>query len=88
MYNFWNDMNEPALFDVPTKTMPLDNKHIQADGTVVLHRDVHNAYGALQQRASHEGIIKRNDFKRRPFVLTRSFFMGSQKYGTMWTGDN
>lgn len=40
-------MNEPALFDVPTKTMPLDNKHIQADGNVVLHRDVHNAYGAL-----------------------------------------
>ena len=24
----------------------------------------------------------------RPFVLTRSFFLGSQKFGTYWTGDN
>ena len=30
---FWNDMNEPAIFDTPTKTMPLNTVHrIDGDG--------------------------------------------------------
>lgn len=31
--------------------------------------------------ATAEGLIKRSSGKERPFVLTRSFFAGSQKYG-------
>jgi len=27
--------------------MPFNNTHFKADGTMVRHRDVHNAYGAL-----------------------------------------
>ena len=46
---FWNDMNEPAMFETPTKTMPLDNVHrIESDDFAprkATHAEVHNVYG-------------------------------------------
>ena len=47
MYSAWNDMNEPAVFSTPTKTMPLSTIHVKSDGSMYEYRDVHNAYGAL-----------------------------------------
>ena len=81
-------MNEPSVFSGNTMTLPLDALHYKVDGTKVEHRNVHNAYGALQQKASFKGLLMRDNYSRRPFVLTRSFFIGSQKYGAYWTGDN
>lgn len=53
------------------------------------HREWHNLYGMLFQRSTMEGLIRRNKEQNiRPFVLSRSFFAGSQKYGSIWTGDN
>ena len=87
-YHAWNDMNEPSVFSEASKTIPALARHYKADGTVVFHRDFHNAYGALQQRSSFRGILARDDYTLRPFVLTRSFFLGSHKFGAYWTGDN
>jgi len=91
-YGIWNDMNEPSVFsDDEFKTqvgMPMTNTHVMKDGSVIQHRWVHNAYGALQQRATYQGLLKRDRGQQRPFVLTRSFFLGSQRYGAMWTGDS
>jgi alpha 1,3-glucosidase len=88
-YQFWNDMNEPAVFDDGYgHTVPMDVLHFQADGTQVEHRNLHNAYGGLHQKSSFKGLMAREDNQQRPFVLTRSFFMGSQKFGAYWTGDN
>lgn len=92
LYGTWNDMNEPSVFynttEIGQMGMPMNNTHIQDDGTVVEHRWVHNAYGALMARASWNGMNKRGNNQQRPFVLTRSTFLGSQRYGAMWTGDS
>jgi alpha-glucosidase (family GH31 glycosyl hydrolase) len=84
IYYLWNDMNEPSVFGTESRTLPLDSLHYKvtdansADGGYhVEHRDIHNLYGALQQRTSYEGLLQRDNFQLRPFVLSRSFFMGS-----------
>ena len=83
----WNDMNEPAVFDRLDGTFPPEIAH-DGDAGRVWHEEVHNAYGALHQRSSFRGLLKRDNNTQRPFVLTRSFFLGSQKFGAYWTGDN
>jgi alpha 1,3-glucosidase len=80
----WNDMNEPSVFNGPEVTMPRDAIHPSYN---VEHRDVHNMYGYYVHRATFEGLQKRSPGDR-PFVLTRSFFIGSHKYCAIWTGDN
>ena len=88
---FWNDMNEPAIFETPTKTMPLDTVHrIDGDGfapRTASHAEVHNVYGMENSRATYEGLLKLRP-NVRPFVMTRATFAGGQRYAVTWTGDN
>lgn len=84
----WNDMNEPAVFKGLDGTMPEDNQHRGGDSLAPgSHRQYHNAYGMLMSRATKEGMLAANP-DRRPFVLTRSSFLGGQRYAATWTGDN
>jgi alpha-glucosidase len=88
---FWNDMNEPSVFDGPGKTMPLTNIHrIEESGfatRAATHAEIHNIVGLENARATYEGLLKlRPD--ERPFVLTRATYAGGQRYGFTWTGDN
>lgn len=78
----WNDMNEPASFKgaLPHDVMFTD------EGEPMKHEEMHNIYGHLMAKATYEGM-KRLD-GRRPFVITRACYAGSQKYATAWTGDN
>ncbi|KPP60741.1 neutral alpha-glucosidase C-like [Scleropages formosus] len=80
----WNDMNEPSVFGGPEQTMPKDAVHHGG----VEHRELHNLYGFYQHLATVEGLISRSGGLERPFVLSRSFFAGSQRLGAVWTGDN
>ena len=88
---FWNDMNEPSIFNVPSKTMPLDVVHrIEGDGFAprsASHAEMHNVYGQLNSRATFEGLAQLQP-DARPFVLTRATYAGGQRYAATWTGDN
>ncbi|KAL8266855.1 hypothetical protein R6Q59_004199 [Mikania micrantha] len=85
----WNDMNEPSLFKSITKTMPESNIH-RGDAELGGHQNhlhYHNVYGMLMARSTYTGMKLANPNKR-PFVLTRAGFIGSQRYAATWTGDN
>ncbi|MFT6935537.1 MAG: alpha-glucosidase, partial [Maribacter sp.] len=82
----WNDMNEPAVMEVPGKTAPLDTRH-NYDGHPCTHRKAHNVYGMQMVRATYEGV-KKYVYPKRPFVITRSAYAGTQRYSSTWTGDN
>jgi alpha-glucosidase len=88
---FWNDMNEPSVFNTPTGTMPEDVVHrIDEPGFMqrtARHVELHNLYGMENSRATFEGLRRINP-NLRPFVLTRSTYAGGQRYATTWTGDN
>lgn len=74
----WNDMNEPANF---TGQLPDDVKFSAGN-----HEEIHNVYGHLMAQATYDGLLKADG--RRPFILTRACFAGSQRYCSGWTGDN
>jgi alpha-glucosidase len=87
----WNDMNEPAIFNTRTKTMPLDVQH-RIDGDdfvsrIANHAEIHNVYGMQNSRATYEGLARLAPGKR-PFVMTRASYAGGQRYAVTWTGDN
>lgn len=41
-----------------------------------------------QTKATYEGHLKRSNYQQRPYILSRSFFVGSQRSTSVWTGDN
>jgi alpha-glucosidase len=88
---FWNDMNEPSVFNVPSKTMPDDVQHrIDEPGfqkRTANHLEMHNVYGMENTRGTHDGMVQ-NAPNMRPFVMTRASYAGGQRYAATWTGDN
>ena len=88
---FWNDMNEPSVFNTPNKTMPDDVQHrIDEPGfekRTATHREIHDVYGMENSRATYDGLLKISP-DQRPFVLTRASYAGGQRYAATWTGDD
>ena len=76
-------MNEISVFNGPEATSPRDIVHHGG----FENRDIHNIYGYLMTQSTFTGLTKYRP-NERPFILTRSFYVGSQKYCATWTGDN
>ena len=78
----WNDMNEPASFngELPPDVVFYDEER------KATHAEIHNVYGHNMSRATFQGL--QNLTGKRPFVITRACYAGTQKYSTVWTGDN
>lgn len=78
----WNDMNEPASFN---GELPEDVV-FYAEERKACHSEIHNVYGHNMARATYAGLKEQTG--KRPFIITRACYSGSQKYTMAWTGDN
>jgi alpha-glucosidase len=79
-------MNEPASFSAfGEKTLPRVTRH-HLEGKEGTHEEAHNLYGGQMNRAGYEALQKINP-EKRPWILTRSGWAGSQRYAWKWTGD-
>ncbi len=77
---WWGDLGEPEVH-------PSDTLHTLADGSVVNGDAIHNVYGHQWAKMVYENQLNLAP-NERPFILMRSGFAGSQRYGMIpWTGD-
>ncbi|WP_318764734.1 glycoside hydrolase family 31 protein [Lactiplantibacillus carotarum] len=78
----WIDMNEPASFE---GEVPSDIR-FSDQNLPSTHNKIHNVYGHNMAKATYEGLKAQTG--KRPYVITRAAYAGTQKYSTVWTGDN
>jgi len=77
---WWGDLGEPEVH-------PSDTLHTLHDGSVVNGDAIHNVYGHQWAKMVYQNQLSLAPHER-PFILMRSGFAGSQRYGMIpWTGD-
>ncbi|ETL47142.1 hypothetical protein F441_03217 [Phytophthora nicotianae CJ01A1] len=97
----WNDMNEPSVFNGPEVSMRkgcmslagVEHREWHNLYGILFQRSTMEGQLVRQQpppeplSAFAEELQLTSDMQR-PFVLSRAFSAGSQRYGAIWTGDN
>lgn len=76
----WCDMNDPSVGPVELDPMCFRRGEWP-------HAVGHNQYGAQMAKATRAGFENAHPDKR-PFLLSRSGYTGSQQFTALWTGDN
>jgi len=77
---YWIDMNDPA-----TGSVPLDDM-LFGRGTLP-HEAWHSQYALGMAEATRAGLQKAHP-DERPFLISRSAFLGQSRHSAVWTGDN
>lgn len=72
----WSDYNQPVVFE--DYEMTLERGLIHHNN--IEEREVHNIHGHLISAAAYKGLVNRDQVHQRPFLLTTSYFAGTQKY--------
>jgi alpha-glucosidase len=88
MDGLWVDLNEPSLILPLGAELPDDLQH-RGGGELLpgRHAQYHNVYGMLMAKVTNEAMREARP-DRRPFVLSRSSYLGGQRHAATWTGDN
>jgi alpha-glucosidase len=82
----WHDMNEPSVFAAwGEPSIPLSTQHAM-DGRGGTHREAHNLYALLMNKVGFSASREHRP-DQRPFLLSRSGWVGVGRYAWVWTGD-
>lgn len=82
--------NPPYMINNGRNHLPLNNKTISMGATHydgIKEYDVHNVFGHMESIATYKALTE-IDSNKRPFILSRSTFVGSGAFVAHWLGDN
>ncbi|HAE21332.1 MAG TPA: hypothetical protein DCG47_03280 [Spirochaetaceae bacterium] len=77
---YWIDMNDPSAGSAPLEDMRFKRGELD-------HEAFHNQYALGMAMATRSGLERARP-DSRPFLISRSGYLGMARHAGMWTGDN